>query len=615
MVVRTNPVEALLDLHRTGALAARYPEVRSLLAGHSDGELARAGHLLARLDTDEVLRVHPDTPSVTVAITGHGTLAQLAPLVTAELARHGLLARTHVSDFDGYVFDLGDPGSTLYSTGADLVLCVLDPMIVLDGLPVPWRVEDVERIAAEKVGLIEGLAARFAGAGRGTLVLNTMPLPRAYAAQLVDHRSRARLGVVWREANARLLRLGEASAAVVLDLDPLVAEGAAAVDPRLSRYAKVHLSPALLAAYAREAGHLARQAAGRTRKALVLDLDGTVWGGVLGEDGVEGIEVCDGHRGEAFRSFQRVAKQLASQGVLLAVVSKNDPEPVRAALRDHPGMTLTESDLVRVVANWRPKHENLKELARTLNIGTDSLVFADDSAYECGLVRRELPEVAVVQLGTEPALHIGALLRDAWFDVRELTDEDRTRGRKYREDLDRRDFLDAFESIEDYLRELEVTVRLGDLAEADVGRVSQLTLRTNQFNMTTRRMRPDEVRSFPGRVLTVRSADRFGDNGLVGAIFTRRDEDTVRIDNFLLSCRVFSRGIEQAALAEVLRQARESGAKTVTGHYRPSAKNHKVKDFYLRNGFTEVGNGAFRHDLDEDAAPPGHVRLIVEGGP
>ena len=607
----------LLELHRRGELAARYPEVRGLLAGDDGAELLRAGNLLARLDPDDVLRRHPATPVLSVAITGHGTLGGLVPPLTAELARHGLLVRPHVSRFDGWVFDLADPGGELYRGGADLVLCVLDPAVVTDEVPAPWTVPDAERVLAEKVTLIERLAARYAAHGTGCLVLNTLPLPRRFSAQLVDHRSRARLGAAWRRANARLLDLAAAHPSiVVVDLEPIVGVGLPVEDARMSVYARTHLSAELLAAYAREVGHLGRHLAGRTAKCLVLDLDETVWGGVLGDDGPDGIEVSEGYRGEAFRAFQRVVKQLGAQGVLVAAVSKNDLEPVREVLRTHPGMTLTEADFVRVTANWRPKHENIVELARVLNIGTDSLVFVDDSPYERGLVRRELPEVTVVAIGAEPARHVEDLLRDGWFDVREVTTVDRVRLATYREEARRTDFLAGFDSIEDYLRELGVTVRLTAATPGDVARLSQLTLRTNQFNLTTRRLQPAQVAALladpDALALAIRSADRFGDNGLVGALFGRRRGQALHLENMLLSCRVFARGIEQACLAAVLRRTREAGAEAVYGEYRPSAKNAKVAGLYPGNGFAAAGAGLFRHDLT--AVPPGpeHVDLVEE---
>ena len=617
--------DSLLALHRAGQLAARYPDVAALMAELPDDRLRQAGQILARLDPDEVLRHHPHTRVVTVAITGHGTVAPLVPALTAELARHRMVLRPHVVGFGSYVVDLSDATRPLHALGADVVLCVLDPMMIFDELPTPWRVEHVEQILDDKVRLLDWVAAQFSAHSRATLVFNTVPLPRQFTSQLVDHRSRSLLGAAWREANARLLRLStQHPALVVLDLDPLVEAGGSAADIRLSQYTKCHLSAELFADYAREVGHLVRHLTGQTKKALVLDLDGTIWGGVLGEDGPEGIEVAGSYRGEAFQAFQRTVKQLASQGILLAAVSKNDLEPVRKVLAEHPEMTLREDHFVRVTANWRPKPSNIKDTAEALNLTVDSIVFVDDSAFECGLVRHELPQVATVRLDDEPALHGHRLLRDGWFDVRELTAEDRDRPARYRAETARSDFLHTFDSIEDYLRALRVRVRLGTMREHEVSRVSQLTLRTNQFNLTTTRLQPADVQALVAdpavQVLTIHSGDRFGDNGLVGAIFLRRTAGTVHIDNFLLSCRVFSRGIEQACLTAILRRAKAAGIAIVQGVYRPTAKNAGVQDFYPRHGFQDTaddGQFTFRHDLAEISPLPDHVELTTsfEGEP
>ncbi len=611
----------LARLQRAGSIAAQYPAVRGLLARLTGEQFRRAGHLLSRVPAQQVLTAHPDTPQVTVAVTGHSTLNPLIGPLTAEFARHGLLLRPLLGDFDSYVFDLADLDNGLYAARPDLALCVLDPQIVFDEVPSPWRPQDVSQAFEDRLRVLDHLAGRFSAAGHGVLVLNTIPLPRHLAAQLVDHRSRAELGALWREANARLLRLtANYPGVVVLDADTLICDGLAVTDPRLSVYAKAHLAPDLLAAYANQVAHLARHVTGRTKKVLAVDLDGTVWGGVLGEDGAEGVVVADGYRGEAFTVFQKTIRQLASQGVLLAAVSKNDLEPVQRVLREHPEMVLSEPDFVRIAANWRPKHENLLELAADLNLAPDSIVFVDDSPYEAGLVRSELPEVAVVEVNSEPALHTRKLLSDGWFDTVELTADDHERPARYREELARKDFLSSFDSVEQYLRDLGISVRVAAAAEQELGRVSQLTLRTNQFNLTTQRLQLAEVRQLASDqkvlVLAVRAADRFGDNGLVGTVIARRDGDTLHIDNFVLSCRVFSRGIEQATLSTILRHARSTGASSVAASYRRTPKNRTVRDFYPRHGFaiaSEDGETTtFRHDLRTIAPPPEHVRLTEE---
>ncbi|MBW4717862.1 HAD-IIIC family phosphatase [Saccharothrix obliqua] len=587
-----------------------------MLDGLSGDDVMTAGRLLAGVDPVAVLAVHPDTPSVSVAVTGHGTLAATVPALTGQFARHGIVARVMVGGFDGYVFDLSDPSSELYAGGHHLVLCLLDPAVVFDEVAVPWTPQDVQRVWERKLRLLSGLVDSFTKRSSSTLVLNTVPLPRSRTAALVDHRSRAELGAVWREANAALLRFGvDRPGVVVLDSDPLLAEGVPAVEPRMDVYAGVHLSPALQAAYAHEVGHLARSVVGRTRKVLVTDLDNTLWGGVVGDDGPEAVEMAHTPVGEAFRAYQQTVRQLAAQGVLIAAVSKNDPGPARAALA-RPDATLREDDLVRLVTNWHPKHDNLRDLAADLNLGLDGFVFVDDSPYECALIRSELPEVAVVHVGGDPARHVETLLRDGWFDTRELTTEDRSRTARYRAELVRQDFLDSFESLADYLAELGVRVAVGRARGDQLSRISQITLRTNQFNMTGQRMQVADVAALAatpdGLVLTIECSDRFGDNGIVGVVFGRRDGDTLHLDNFLLSCRVFSRGVEQAAISAILRHARESGAVAVTGEYRATAKNGRVATFYSRSGFTRVPGSEsvrFLHDLADIIAPPAHVTL------
>jgi len=616
----TEPISgSLLDLHRAGRLAADYPQVRARLAEADGAAFQQAGQLLARLDPDEVLAAHAQVPEVAVAVTGHGNLAMLVPPLTAELARHGLLLRPTVTDFDSYVSELTDPASETYAAHPRLVLCVLDPMVVLDDLPTPWDVDAVRTALDHRISLVEGLVERFVAQSDATLVLNTLPLIRRFAAQLVDYRSRARLGVLWREANARLLRLGDdRPQVVVVDLDPLLADGLPASDPRLSAYAGAHLSAPLLAAYAKDVAHLARHLTGRTKKCLAVDLDETLWGGVLSEDGPEGIEVGEGLRGKAFASFQKVVRQLVSQGVLLSAVSKNDLEPVREVLRSHPGMVLGEEDFVQVRADWTGKHRHLRELSGTIGVGLDSFVFVDDSPHECGVVRAQCPEVDVVPLDQEPVLHIEKLLADGWFNVRTVTQEDTERTSLYRADAARGELRAVHTSVDDYLNDLGISVTIGAVEPSEIARVSQLTLRTNQFNLTTERLQPADVQQWvedPARtVLSVHVSDRFGRSGLTGAVFLRHAETLLTIENFLLSCRVLARGVEQACLAAVLHQAKARGVHAVDAAYRATAKNAKVRGLYPGHGFEQTGGDetytAFRHLLGDLPAVPGHIRLI-----
>ncbi|MGH3416992.1 MAG: HAD-IIIC family phosphatase, partial [Actinocrinis sp.] len=560
----------------------------------------------------------PGQPVVKTAVAGHSTVAALVPPLTAELARHGLVLDITLGDFDGYLRELQETDSPLYAEGVSLALVVLDQQAVFDELPEVWRVEDLERAATAKLAQLDRLAEKYTGRSSATLVLNTLPLQRVHTHQLVDLRSRAALGIAWREFNAGLLRLAAKYQRVaVIDLDPLVAAGGPVGDPRLASYAKAHLGDEVLGRYARDVAHLARTARGLTKKVLVLDLDNTLWDGVLGDDGADGIEMATTYRGEAFGNFQRIAKQIGSQGVLLAVSSKNDQEPVEEVLRTHPDMVLRDTDFVRVNANWNPKDANLRDIAARLNLGVDSFVFADDSPFETGLVAASLPEVAVVRLDEEPALHIARLLADGWFDVLELTAEDRERAALYRTDAARQDLLEDSGSYEEYLADLGVWLTVAPVTEAEVARVSQLSLRSNQCNLTTLRLQPDDVRAMaqsPEHItLYLRSGDKFGDNGLIGALFVSRQADGLTIDNYIMSCRVLSRGIEQAAVGALLAHAKEAGLGPVRASYRPTKKNHRVRDFWPSFGFERSGGSEqapdYGHDLAVLPEIPGHLRL------
>ncbi|WP_128382082.1 HAD-IIIC family phosphatase [Streptomyces cavernae] len=629
-------LDELGTLHRTGRLAAAYPDVAPLLARVTDAadlseerigeELTRCGGLLARLRPEDVLAHHPHTPTVTVAVTGHSTTAQLTDPLVAELARHGLLARLVTGDHGAYLRDLTDEHSELNRCRPELTLCVLGADAVLEELPLPWTVADVEQACARLLNRLRTAAAAHGAHGTGALVLNTLPLPRSATHQIVGQQQRALLGAVWREFNARLLRLAVTHPALaVIDLEPLVGARGPATDARLALYTRSAFSPAVFAALAREAVHVLRARRGMTKKCLVLDLDNTLWDGVLGEDGPDGIDCGPTLRGEPYAAVQRVARQLAAQGVLLAVSSKNDPGPVRDVLHHHRDMTLREEDFVSVQAGWDPKDTALETIAGQLGLATDALVFADDSAAERALIRHRLPDTAVVPLGAEPAWHVTRLLADGWFDTPHVTDDDRARTGRYRAAAARVRLRDTTGSHDEYLRELGIVVHISPPRPHELARMSQLSLRTNQFNLTGERVPAERISGPHRRPLAVRVRDRYGDSGLVGAVFARDDPDGLHIDNMLLSCRVLARGIEHGCLTAVLSHARDRGLPAVRARYRPTRRNGRSRDFYPSLGFVPDagahggddaadygGETLFRHDLHDIPATPGHLTVEAD---
>ena len=368
-------------------------------------------------------------------------------------------------------------------------------------------------------------------------------------------------------------------------------------DPVRWHQAKQLVSPVLAPLYGDLLARVLAAAAGLSRKCLVLDLDNTLWGGVVGDDGIEGIQLGQGSpTGEAYQAFQRYVARLAGRGVILAVCSKNDLAIAAAAFSSHPGMALTRPDIAAFVANWNDKASNLRSIAQTLDIGLDSLVFVDDNPAERDIIRRELPMVAVPELPEDVAAYPGCLAAAGYFEAASFTAEDAGRARSYAANAERRVALAAATDMPGYLTGLEMTLTARPIGPAELARATQLINKTNQFNLTTRRYSETEVAALAAGPDTLalqgRLVDRFGDNGLISIVLARPDAawpgDALLIDIWLMSCRVLGRGVEAASLGVLAARAAALGKTTLVGEYRPTSKNALVRNHYAELGFTPI---------------------------
>jgi FkbH-like protein len=357
-------------------------------------------------------------------------------------------------------------------------------------------------------------------------------------------------------------------------------------------------------------GRLVGALRGRSRKCLVLDLDNTLWGGVVGDDGVERLVLGYGTAaGEGYAAFQRYARSLTGAGIVLAVCSKNDHAVAASAFRDHPEMVLKLDDFGSFVANWNDKASNLRQIAEALNLGLDALVFFDDNPAERALVRGELPMVAVPEVPADPAYYVRTLEDAGYFEAVSLTSDDLARARQYQDNGRRAQALDAATDMDSFLRGLEMTLQIGGLDAGSIVRVTQLINKTNQFNVTTRRYTEAELRAFgadPANVVMhFRLLDRFGDNGLIGVLLARGGDDRMVIDTLLMSCRVLGRGVEHAMINELVARAAARGIREIVGEYLPTARNGMVADLFGRLGFAPADREAHG-----DEARPGSRWLL-----
>lgn len=332
---------------------------------------------------------------------------------------------------------------------------------------------------------------------------------------------------------------------------------------------------------------------GRSAKCLVLDLDNTLWGGVIGDDGLNGVVLGQGSaEGEAFVSFQRFARDLSKRGVILAVCSKNDESNAAAPFEKHPEMILRRSDIASFYANWEDKATNIRRIAESLAIGVDSLVFVDDNPFERDLVRRELPKVAVPEVPDDPARYAQAVVDAGYFEGLTITAEDRLRAEQYRANAARKTMAESVTDMKTYLESLEMRLLWAPFDDIGLPRIVQLINKSNQFNLTTRRYNDDDARAVmrdPDAVaLQLRLLDRFGDNGMIAVLILRKHGAAARIDTWLMSCRVLGRRVEEASLSLLVDAAASLGCETLLGQYRRTEKNGMVAEHYRKLGFTAV---------------------------
>jgi FkbH-like protein len=347
-----------------------------------------------------------------------------------------------------------------------------------------------------------------------------------------------------------------------------------------------------------------KPAKGILRKCIVTDLDGTLWGGILGENGFDGIQLDVQHYGRQFRDFQRLLYDLHRRGVILAINSKNNFDEAIMVIREHPYMILREKHFAAMKINWVDKVTNMREIAKDLNIGLDSMVFLDNDPAERFYMRQALPQVLTVELPSDPALYYGTIERLNDFNALGLTEEDLRRGELYATEFARSRLLGESSSIEEFLANLKMTLIIRVADKSSLSRVAQLLQRTNQFNLTTRRYTEAEIADLlasPDYIIyTLRVLDIFGDNGLVGVIVLRTSDGPVwNIDNFLLSCRVLGRRVETCFLYALVELMQKRGVQLITGEFIVTKKNEVAKGFYPQHGFTLVNDqdGVSRWEL------------------
>ncbi|MEE8452064.1 MAG: HAD-IIIC family phosphatase [Thermoguttaceae bacterium] len=554
------------------------------------------------------------TARPSLAVLSSFTSKQLVELIELDLFAAGVEPDIYESDYGVFRQEILDPNSRLYEVRPKTVFLATSWRDLAHVPSLGDDREEVDRRLRRELDDIRTLWDTLHDRLGCRILQNNFELPPW---RLLDnHDVRHPAGPARYVARLNRMLADEAPPFVLIhDVDHLAATAGrwAFSDERFFHHAKLPCSPECLVDYAHNVASILLAELGLSKKCLVLDLDNTLWGGVIGDDGLGGIRLGQGDaEGEAFLSFQRYVRGLQRRGVILAVCSKNEQHVAEDAFREHPEMVLRLDDISCFIANWTDKATNLRTIAQRLNIGLNSLVLVDDNPAERALVRQLAPEVAVPEMPEDPAGYVQALQSHRYFQMVALGDEDLQRTDYYRANAERRQAQGSSGNLDEFLRSLNMTARVEPIRPATLQRTAQLINKSNQFNLTTRRCDPARLTAMVADpqwiTRTVALADRFGDNGLISVLLAHVDGKTLSIDTWLMSCRVLKRDVEHFLLNHLVDVARSLGLTRLRGQYIPTPRNVIVRDHYARLGFEQVqadtdGNTSWELAISDEWRP------------
>ncbi|MDB5799938.1 MAG: haloacid dehalogenase [Rhodocyclales bacterium] len=559
-----------------------------------------------------------------LGIISNATSHFLLPALEATAARHGIALECIEADFDQVMQEALSPESTINRAQLDAVLIAVD----YRGLPLKTSAGDGDTAKASVVAALTHLNMVRNGLkrnGKTICIIQNIARPVEALFGGLD-------AVLPGTLRSLIDDINRGIAESILDTEDLlfdVAHLAETVgladwhDATMWNMAKVPFASVFLPLYVDHVCRLVAAMRGKSRRCLILDLDNTVWGGVIGDDGLEGIVIGQGDAtGEAHLAVQRTALNLRDRGVVLAVSSKNTDEVARGPFRNHPEMLLREEHIAVFQANWNDKATNITAIAKELALGLDAMVFLDDNPVERNLIRQMLPQVAVPELPADPALYARTLLAAGYFESITFSVEDKQRAGFYQDNARRVALQSQAGDMDAYLQSLDMVMTVQRFDETGRSRIAQLINKSNQYNLTTRRYTEVEVADIENDAdcfaLQIRLADVFGDNGMISVVICRHELDSWHIDTWLMSCRVLGRKVEHAVLDVLCQQAQRRGITQLIGIYIPTDRNALVEDHYAGLGFMPVdapddGSTVWQLPIDNvaNSALPMAVRCIA----
>ncbi|MGA1823453.1 MAG: HAD-IIIC family phosphatase [bacterium] len=561
-----------------------------------------------------------------VAILSSSTINGLKEILTVKCMEIALFSEVYIGGYDQYAQEILDNNSKFYEFMPDLVILFVDIRSLLGDIFFDFyqlSLEERKELLNSKIQYLTNLINRMREKLRAKIVVHNFEVPSGSPLSILENKQELGIVEFVEKINADLRNLYKSDSQVfIFDYNSFISElGKKEVfNYKMYYLADIKIDLGCMPALVDQYIAYIKPLMSMTRKCIVLDLDNTLWGGIIGEDGIEGIKLGPTPEGRPFMEFQKYILSYFNRGIILAINSKNNLDSVLNVLKEHPYMILKEHHFASMQINWNDKISNMKAISKELNIGLDSFVFFDDDKFNREIIRDALPEVKVVDLPEDPSQYIKIIQELNDFNTFQLTEEDKKKGQIYAEQKRRTDLSKSIHDITEYLKGLEMEVTIESANKFNIPRISQLTQKTNQFNMTTRRYLEEDINKFSQDdyflVFCIGVKDKFGDNGITGTAIVKKGGNSWLIDTFLLSCRVIGRKVEDSLLAYIVEEARKTGTKKLMGEFIPSQKNAPARNFYKEKGFkledTVGDKQIWCYKLSQDFKYPEFIQINKE---
>ena len=567
------------------------------------------------------LKITNNDKNIKIAILSSFTLTGLDECLKVKCVESSITYKSYIAPYNQYNQEFFNQSSDFYKFEPDLTFLIIDIRSFFgENFYFPYNVSSEGRksFVKNKISELENLIQQFNNNLNSKLIITNFNIPSYSPNGIIETKNEFSFHEMIEEINNALRNISKQNDSVyVYNFNNFISKfGEKNIfDYRQFYVGDIQIAFNFIPYLANDLMGYIKPFSSKNKKCIVLDLDNTLWGGIVGEDGFDGIELGHTSNGKAFVDFQKHLLSLWHQGIILTINSKNNYDDAMKVIQEHPNMILREKNFASIQINWNDKAQNLNQIASEINIGTNSMVFFDDDKINQERIKQEFPEVLTIELPKDSSQYSSILKEINDFNVLQRTDEDAKRGEMYAQQRERNELKQSISNIDDFLKQLNIQVKIKKSNEFLIPRISQLTLKTNQFNLTTKRYHEEEIREFTNNknyeVGCAQVEDKFGDNGITGVYIVDKNEKNWIIDTFLLSCRIMGRGIEDAILSQILKDAKQNGVEEVRAKFIPTEKNKPSENFLSDFGFKKQEN-FWIYKLNNDIKSPNHLKVEIE---